>query len=483
MTNRMLLALLGATLALGGCDRQNQGPLQVSAIGGEATLVNPNIQPLDAVSSTLLLSTAQGLVRFDAAGQIEPGLAQSWIVSDDGLRYTFRLRRTSWNGGDRVTAAQVVERLRAASSRTSRNPLTPLLGAIDEMVAMTDDVLEISLVTPRPNFLQLLAQPEMAILRDGNGTGPYRAAPAGGGAISLYLPDADEGGEEDVGTRDVLLRGERTQFAVARFMAEEADLVTGGDIGGLPIARAAEPGRTALRFDPAPGLFGFSFAGEAAATRDPAVRRALSMAVDREELVQAIGAAGLIARDTLVSPGVTELAQPALPNWSGQPIVQRRTGAAVAIRTATGGNPLRLTAGVPDTPGHRLVFAHLRRDWRAIGVIVERVSPDDPKADLRFVDRVAAIDLATWYLRQFSCDQSRICNLSVDAILGNARLASSAEQRQALLAEADRLLTADTVFIPLANPVRWSLVSPRLTGFAPNPFGHHNVGELIAPRQ
>ena len=49
--------------------------------------------------------------------------------------------------------------------------------------------------------------------------------------------------------------------------------------------------------------------------------------------------------------------------------------------------------------------------------------------------------------------------------------------------QADRLLADQTVFIPIADPVRWSLVSARLTGFAPNPFAHHNLGELIAERQ
>ncbi len=44
---------------------------------------------------------------------------------------------------------------------------------------MTDEVLEISLRGPRPNFLQLLAHPEMAIIQSGQGTGPYRLAEAG----------------------------------------------------------------------------------------------------------------------------------------------------------------------------------------------------------------------------------------------------------------------------------------------------------------
>ena len=92
----------------------------------------PICEPLDPPSAFLIEAVAQGLVRFDAAGEIEPALAQSWIVSDDGLRYTFRLRRAQWADGGRVTAEQVAARLRAALSRASRNPLKPVLGAIDD---------------------------------------------------------------------------------------------------------------------------------------------------------------------------------------------------------------------------------------------------------------------------------------------------------------------------------------------------------------
>ena len=168
------LLLCAAFLAVSaGCEDPQTGPIEVSAIGPAPKMVNPNLEPVPPPTALLLQATAQGLVRFDSAGEIEPALAQSWIVSDDGLRYTFRLRRIDWPDGSRVTAGQVSARLRAAVSRASRNPLKPVLGAVTDIVAMTDDVLEISLSGPRPNFLQLLAQPQMGIIHNGSGTGPY----------------------------------------------------------------------------------------------------------------------------------------------------------------------------------------------------------------------------------------------------------------------------------------------------------------------
>src|ERR1044072_1241751 len=87
---RALLASgLAALLALTGCGQPETGPIEVSAIGGPPALVDPNRVALDAPAAFFTEAVAQGLVRFNAEGDIEPALAQSWIIADDGLTYTF----------------------------------------------------------------------------------------------------------------------------------------------------------------------------------------------------------------------------------------------------------------------------------------------------------------------------------------------------------------------------------------------------------
>jgi peptide/nickel transport system substrate-binding protein len=68
-------------------------------------------------------------------------------------------------------------------------------------------------------------------------------------------------------------------------------------------------------------------------------------------------------------------------------------------------------------------------------------------------------------------------------MLDGARNAAVFGERQALLASADRTLADLTPFIPLTAPIRWSLVSPRLTGFQANPFGRHFLGSLVTARR
>ena len=473
------LGLFAAALLVAGCRDKETGPLSISAIGGEPRIADPNRARLDAPSAILLEAVAQGLVRFDSGGEIEPALARRWIVSDDGLRYTFRLGKASWGGG-RINAEQVAARLRAAAAPASRNPLRPVLGAIDEIVAMTDDVLEISLKSPRPNFLQLLAQPEMAIVRGGQGSGPYRGRRRPDGSVQL-VPAETEAQEDDSAPPTLLLRGESAALAAARFAERQADIVLGGTVGDLPVARAVAAPAAQLRFDPVTGLLGLAFTGSEPAFQRMETRQALAMALDRPALAAALGVPGLQARSSLLPPGIEGLAQVAAPAWIRTALPARQARAAGLLRDAGGERRLTVRVALPEGPGYRLLFARLRRDWAAVGVETVRVAAG-AQADLRLVDEVAPGGLASWYLRRFSCESSRICDAAADEAMAAARIAPDAAGRREALATADRILAGLGPFIPLTAPVRWSLVSPRLTGFRPNVFGRHPIGELIPAR-
>jgi peptide/nickel transport system substrate-binding protein len=476
----LLTTGLAALLALAGCGAPESGPIKVSAIGDPPRLADPNRAPPDTPSAFLTEAVAQGLVRFNAEGELEPALAQSWIIADDGLTYTFRLRRTNWIDGGRVTAQQVAARLRAALARNSRNPLKPVLGAITEIVAMTDEVVVINLRGARPNFLQLLAHPEMAIIQGNAGTGPYRLASTEAGVTRLQILRGEDE-EAPAGSPDILLRGEPALRAVARFADGRRVLVVGGTAGDLPYARASDPPANALRYDPVSGLFGLSFNPRRGPLISAALRQALSMAIDRQALATAIGVPGLAARTSLVPTGVQDLPNVAQPDWASRSQAQRRDEARRLIAELALPTPPRLRVAIPDGPGYRLIFAYLRRDWRLIGVEAELAAPGQP-ADLIFIDEVAPANLGSWYLRHFTCEASGVCDPAADRAIQAARDATTPAERQAQFVLADGILSRATPFIPLTMPVRWSLVPERLDGFRPNPFARHPAVNLIAER-
>jgi peptide/nickel transport system substrate-binding protein len=76
---------------------------------------------------------------------------------------------------------------------------------------VTSEVIEIRLVSPQPNLLELLAQPEMALLDGNAGTGPFHIAIRESRVLTLtpvVAPD-DETDPADQNRRTVKLRGER----------------------------------------------------------------------------------------------------------------------------------------------------------------------------------------------------------------------------------------------------------------------------------
>jgi peptide/nickel transport system substrate-binding protein len=474
MMRPVLAALLLPATMLAGCAKPNpDGPITVSVIGGAPELRDPDRQPLSTPAAVLMAAVAQGLVRFDGAGQIEPGVAQRWAVSDDGLYYTLRV-----DPGGAIDAEAAARRLRGAIASASRNPLKPVLGAIDEIVAVTPEVVEIRLHAPRPNLLQLLAQPELGIVRGTAGSGPFRITERDAGALLLTPVEQDATPPGEVPRGQVRLRGERAALAVARFAGGGAAAVLGGTYADLPIARAARLGERALRFDPALGLFGLVFTDTSGFTGSVETRRALAMAIDRDALTSRFEVPGWRGAATLLPNGVADLPNPARPDWIDTPLDQRRAVAAEAVarwREAAGATPV-VRVALPAGPGSNLLFAALRQDWRAIGVAAERVAAQAP-ADLRLIDQVAPADIGSWYLRRFACPFSRVCSEQADVALIAARNAGSLAERAGYLSEADARLAEITAFIPLASPLRWALADPR-SGFQANARGAHPINHL-----
>src|SRR5690606_23767518 len=77
-----------------------------------------NLDPLTAAlgrAQAVAYHVNEGLTKFSPTGEIVPGLAESWEVSDDNLTYTFHLRDgVTWHDGEAFTADDVVFTFEAA---------------------------------------------------------------------------------------------------------------------------------------------------------------------------------------------------------------------------------------------------------------------------------------------------------------------------------------------------------------------------------
>lgn len=457
-----LAALCAPLLLATACAREDHDqPVEASMIGSES-------------AAFFTAATTQGLVRHDGSGQIEPGLAIRWAISSDGLYYTFRLADT-----ERGNANLVAQRLRAAIA-SDRNPLKPHLGAIDEVVAVTPEVVEIRLKAARPNLLDLLAQPEMGIMIAGGGTGPFRIARRTGGMVELapigpeLTSDTGEASEQD----HVRLHSERPAIAILAFMDGRRDVVLGGRFVDFPLATAARVRSRDLRVDPVEGLFGLAIETKTGFLGRVENRRALAMSVDRPALLAAFRAPDWGESISLVPTGTLELPAPILPDWALLKPGEAQGRARETMIPARANEATALRIALPRGPGAKLLYYRLRSDWAPLGISLIPVA-STARADLRLIDEVAPSQSASWYLRRHACGRSAVCSSAADRAMDRARDAQDPAERTARLAEADTRLTELVPFIPLARPLRWSLVSPRLGGFQTNNRATHPLNHLL----
>jgi peptide/nickel transport system substrate-binding protein len=470
-------------MLLAACEQaSDQGPIHVSVIGGAPTLVDPNRKAPDPSQRVLLGAIAETLVTYDEDGQIGPALAQRWIVTSDGLSAIFRLRPATWPNGKNVTSEDVARRARAMIAPNGRNPLRDAFDSIEEINPTTPDVIEFRLSTPRPPLLELLAQPEASILSRAMGvTGPYKVAARNGNTVDLTARVKPAEESKDPPLPDLRLTGERASLAVARFSSGASDLVLGGTYNDWPLIQAAQPPNRTIRIDPAEGLFGLSVVKATGWLADPEMRQILAMAIDRDALLDAFKAPGLLGVLAILPKRYRSAADPAYPPWAAFDINGRVAEAQRRVEAwhVTHPEPMRVRLYLPPGPGSTLLYGRLAADWRRIGIETVRTSPAE--SDVRLVDSVAPAGSALWYLETLACPSADACSDDAVAALQRARNSQSLLERSVQLATADRLLANSGLYVPLTRPLRWSLVSPRLNQFKENPRAYHPLTHLRRP--
>jgi oligopeptide transport system substrate-binding protein len=198
----IVVFVLGTTGPNPASALQSDVPLEQALVlaGGEST--NPrSYDPATTVSSgdKRIFS---GLVSFDPALNLTPDLAERWEVSPDGTVYTFHLRQNAkFHDGRAVTAQDVVYSWeRAASPKLASDTVLTYLGDIVGVREMTDGkadhisglkviddhTLQVTIDAAKPYFLLKLTFATASIVdkanvesgeewyRTPNGTGPYK---------------------------------------------------------------------------------------------------------------------------------------------------------------------------------------------------------------------------------------------------------------------------------------------------------------------
>ena len=476
------VSILSVLLLTGCADTARDGAVDVAYIGGSQ---DTDTAGADSDPEARLIQSArwQGLVRFDPAGQVVPGLAERWIVTDDGLSYIFRIREYEFADGSRLTAKRVRRKLVSAIDALGETGLALDLAKMSDIRAMTGRVIEIRLRSPMPGFLQLLAQPELALEFDDEVTALMAVTEADGQTMLTALPPHQRGlpRQDDWAdlTRPVSLRGTSVREAVEGFANNRFDVILGGRVQDLPLAASGPLSRGTVRMEPAIGLFGLDVVRNNGFLEDPANREAVAMALDRPALVEPLSVSGW-SPTTRILPATLQIPANGADRWETLSLDERRAIALgrVSRWEAQQGEEVQLALYLPQGPGSDLLFGGLAQQLSQAGLDIVRAA-DARSADLVLRDSVARFSGARWFLNQFNCKIApRQCSPEADDLVQLAVLARDSDLQTQLLTQAEAALLQRNLYIPLGAPIRWSQVRSDVPGFAENPWAFHPLFPL-----
>jgi oligopeptide transport system substrate-binding protein len=514
-------ALLAGTLILAsaGCSRAPEPG--ASTTSGEVVLRRGNAREPDTLdpqraedesSREILRDLFEGLVGETPAGELVPGAAESWEVSPDGLEWTFRLRPDGrWSNGDPLQASDFVAGLRRAvdpaTGSSSAALLTPVAGTKEIISgrrppeslgaeAQGENTLVLRLHSPTPHLPGLLTHPLSfpvhgpSLAEHGDGFArPGRLV--SNGAYRLLEWELH---------RHVKL-GRNPHFRVPPQIGEvlyfgidepEAELnrYRAGDLdftAQIPQQRfrwASENLREELHVAPYLSTQFWLFNTRRPPLDDLRVRKALTMAVDRERLTRLVTGLGEYPAYGLVPPGVA--------NYEAQSFEWRDESAAVRLEVARAllaeagfstERPLRVEVHYNTDENLRRIAVAVAAMWReALGVETSLVNEEfrvmlarrkDPQRwqILRLAwtgDFNDASNFLEILARDGAVNDTGYADPQFERLLAEAATELDPAQRRRLLESAERRMLEHYPVLPLYHTVSKHLVKPWVRNFQPN---------------
>lgn len=492
--------------------------------GEEPQTLDPHLG--EGVPTTnIVIDLFEGLTTTAPDGRIIPGAAARWNISRDGLIYTFYLDPNArWSNGDPVTAEDFVWSWRRVvdpiTAATYARMLAPVQNAEAILAgerpkedlgvaALNELTFQVTLSDPTPYFLGLLTHPTTFPVHrpsvETHGTAhvrPGRLVSNGAyqlsdwqvrSKIELIKNPHYRLASETIIERVVFYPFEDENTEFNRFRS--GDLQWTYQVPSAQFRWLSENLTEALVVSPWFGTYFFSFN----LTRPPfesnlMLRQALSLAIDRDILTQRVTQFGELATFNLVPPGLPDYVSPTVD--VAELTQQQRESLAKELYLRSGyseSQPLTVELRYNTSENHRKIAVSVAAMWKQVLGVRTRLINEEFRVFLqnRSQMRVTEVFRSGWigdyqdaftFLELFHSEHGRndagYNNPVYDDLLERAAQERIDARRRNLMAEAERLLLADQVILPVFVYVSKRLVHPRLKGWENNVMDRHLTRHL-----
>lgn len=467
--------------------------------------------------SWILEHTFEGLTKKTPEGEIVPGMAEKWEVSDDGLTWTFHLRDgVLWSNGDDVTAHDFEYAWKYAlnpnTASTYAYQLYYLTGseefngakkgadlkALEDKVgvkALDDKTLEVKLGQPTPYFLDLTSfytyYPVNKKVQEENpdwykkaetfvSNGPFKLT-EWKNKESLKIVKNDQYYEKDKIKLDevhfVIIDDENTAWQM--YQSGELDLVypLPQDVLGQLVAEK----HPELQNGPDLSTYYYNLQNEKKPFNNVKVRRALALAIDRQAIVEHVAQGGQKPAYSIVPPGI--------PDASGD--YQENTGKLFEENLEEAKKLLAeglAEEGLDKFPktvltyntqeGHKKVAEAVQEMWRknlGVEITLENVEfqvkiDREHAGDYQisragwvgdYVDPMTFMDL---WVSGGPYNDARWSNKQYDELIAKAKSTMDQEVRMKAMHDAEKILMDEMPVIPIYFYTKPFTLKPGITG-------------------
>lgn len=477
-------------------------------------------QAQDSQANTVLKTMYEGLTRMnDETGQAEPGMAEKWDISADGLVYTFHLRDAQWSNGDPVEAADFVRAWQRVLDPATA-PVPPYAYQLyylkngeeyNKTKTVTDfkqvgvkavdaKTLEVTLKSPTPYFLGLLSFYTYYPVHksvEGNAkwatskdtmivNGPYTLSEWTTGQ-SLQVTKNEKYWDA------ASIKLSKIDFTLVNSGATEllsyknGELDRAGAPNGeipqeqLPIVKKELPNEFVSKGIAATYFYEFNV-NEKPFT-NAKIRKALAMAVNRQSLIDNVTKGGQLPAFGLVPPGIAgadgEYRTAVKDSYFTEDIEQAKTLLAEGLKEEglTALPPVELIYNTSE--GHKKIALAVADMWKqALGITVNTVNQEwavfltnrqNHNFQISRVGWTADYNDPMTFLDLFVTgggnNDAGYANPEYDKLIADAKASSDLAKRQEDFAAAEKMLIEDDmVLIPFYYYTNISLTKEYLKG-------------------
>lgn len=470
-----------------------------------------------AVEVEILNDLFLGLTARDQSGNLIPGAAERWDISPDGTTYTFHLRKgLRWSDGTPLTAMDFVAGIRRMLDPATHAQFANLAYKIHNGLAINegklppseagvsapdDRTLVIRLDRPSPILILLTSiplfdpLPRAAFARFGKdwikpgkmvSNGPFTLVewvPQGHVRLKKnpYFYDAKNVHIDEVN----FFPTDDDSAALKRFRARELDFNVRFPPTMLDWLKRNLPGQAFIA--PNLALSYLTFNLKDLVVSDLRVRRALSLAIDRERLTDQILHSGEIPAYGLIPPAITGYAGPKIEG-ADVPYTARLAQARALLAAAGYGpdHPLNLTFHCRLGELNRRIAVAVQAMWSGVGVKTDIVTEEVAMHYNRLRTRDFQVADAAWqappdpeyymYLLKTESTEANYASYSnpnFDKLAFDAEAVMARAARYAAYARAEKIALDALPIVPLFFPVNRAIVQPYVKGYVENGLDVH----------